>query len=69
MAYEQFVKVYFPDKPTTKSPIWVEKVEGDEFVGARWTDRFVILVFEARDKETCKQLTESVTQSLKELFR
>jgi hypothetical protein len=69
MAYEQFVKVYFSDKPNTKSPIRVEKVEGDEFVGARWTDRFVILVFEARNKETCKQLTQSVTQSLKELFR
>ena len=67
-AHEQFVQIYFSDKPAAKSPMRVEEVERGEFVGARWTDRFIILVFEAGDEKTCERLTRAVAKRLRKVF-
>ena len=67
-AHEQFVRIYFSEEPAAKSPMRVEEVERGEFVGARWTDRFIIFVFEAGDERACEQLTEAVAKRLEEMF-
>jgi len=68
-AYEQFGRVYFPDRPPAQTPVRVEGAENREFVGARWTDRFVVLVFEAGDRRTCEHLIYDVEKKIKETFR
>ena len=68
-AYRQFVQGYFPDKPTTLADIQVEQVEKGEFVSARQTGRFLILVFEARNQTTCEQLTKATEEKLKGAFK
>jgi len=66
-AFERFCKIYFADKPARKSLFRVEKVERGELVSARWMERLVILVFEAKDRKTCEWLTEAVVRKAKEL--
>lgn len=67
-SYEQFGRIYFPEKPSAASRMRVEEVERGEFVSARWADRFIILVFEASDRKTCGRLTEAVVKKVKEVF-
>ncbi|MBM4047164.1 MAG: hypothetical protein FJ279_18835 [Planctomycetes bacterium] len=66
-AHEQFQRIYFRGKPSAESPARVEKVERGEFVSVQWEDRFLTLVFEAQDKETCVRLSDAVTGKLKEV--
>lgn len=66
-AHEQFQRIYFRGKPASELPWRVEKVERGEFVSVRWEDRFLTLVFDARDKETCARLSDAVTGKLKEV--
>ena len=68
-AYDQFGRVYFPDRPCAQSPARVEEVENREFVGVRWEDRFLVLVFEAGDRRACHQLIDDVGEKIKEIFR
>lgn len=67
-AHEQFVRIYFSDKPAAKSRMRIEKVERGEFVSARWINRFVILVFEAGDEKTCERLTSAVAKRFRKVF-
>jgi len=66
-AYEKFSRVYLSDSPGSAVPMRIEKVENDEYVGARLTDRFLILVFEAGNPETCKRLNEAVEKRIREM--
>jgi thioredoxin-related protein len=64
-AYEQFNRVYFPDQPGSTDSMRIEKVENDEYVSIRWSDRYLILVFEAKDPKTCAWLSEAVEERIK----
>ncbi len=69
-AYEQFNRVYFPDRPESEDPIRIEpirieKVENDEYVSIRWSDRYLILVFEAKDQKSCEWLSDNVEKRIK----
>lgn len=68
VAYEQFGRTYFPNRPVSKSSRWVEKVEGDEWISGQWQGRFVILVFEAREARIGPQLMKNVFRKLQEVF-
>jgi hypothetical protein len=68
-AYSQFVQAYFPDKPATHLDMQVEQVENGEFVSARRTDRFLILVFEASNQATCERLTKATEDKLEATFK
>ena len=64
-AYEQFGRVYLSDRQESEDPMRIEKVENDEFVGARWSDRYLILVFEAKDQKSCEWLSDAVEKRIK----
>lgn len=60
----EFGRIYFQDKPVVKSSVRLEKIENDEFVGAGWLDRFVILIFEAKDSGTVEKLYQDVENKI-----
>lgn len=55
-AYVQFNRVYFKDKPASKAPSRIEKVERGEYTGARVDGKLLRFVFEAKSREDCAKL-------------
>jgi hypothetical protein len=68
-AYEHFVQGYLQEKPAANSQIQVKQVKRGEFVSARHRDRFVILVFEAKDQVMCERLTQATEDKLEATFK
>ena len=67
-VYKQFSRLYLPEKPIARLPVRIEKVENSEFIGVRWMERFIILVFEGKDKETIGRFIEAVARNMKEVY-
>ncbi len=65
-AYDQFNRIYLQKKSTTTDLVQIEKVENDEYVSASLRDRYLILVFEAKDLTTCEWLSKAVLNRIKE---
>ncbi len=65
-AYDQFNRIYLQKKSVSTDVVQIEKVENDEYVSASLKDRYLVLVFEAKDQTTCEWLSEAVINRIKE---
>jgi hypothetical protein len=61
-AFRSFVETYL--ERDSGDPVVVAKIEDGTFCGAKRTDRFVALVFEAPDRETCVSILETASSDL-----
>ena len=64
-AYDQFNRMYLQKKSVPADVVQIEKVENDEYVSASLEDRYLVLVFEAKDQTTCEWLSEAVINRIK----
>jgi len=64
-AFDQFNRIYLQKKTTPPGLMHIEKVENDEYVSASLSDRYLVLVFEAKDQSTCGWLSEAIINRIK----
>jgi hypothetical protein len=68
-AAGQFKKIYLDVNPGDKKRDFIKEIERGEFVSVSQKDNFLVLVFEAKEKEICQQLTQNILGKLKEVYR
>lgn len=61
-AFRSFVETYL--EADSGAQVVVQEIEDGTFCGAKRTDRFVALVFEAPDRETCVSILEMASSDL-----
>jgi hypothetical protein len=68
-AARQFKKIYLDVNFGENEQDFIKKIERGEFISVSQRDRFLVLVFEAKEKEICQQLTQNILGKLKEVYR
>lgn len=63
-AFEQFAQGYVQESPAASSQTLLKQLETAQWVSARRTGKFIIVVLEAPDQATCAQLTEATVTLL-----
>ncbi len=64
-AYDQFNRIYLKKISTSTDLVQIEKVENNEYTSASLKDRYLVLVFEAKDQAICEWLSKAVLVRLK----
>ncbi len=67
-AYAHFNRIYFADKPKSSGNFRLEKIERNEYTGVRVKERFLVIVFESVDEQTCAGLINSTLGRLEESY-
>lgn len=67
-AARQFKTVYLEVNVGENEQDFIKEIERGEFVSVSQRDRFLVLVFEAKEKKICQQLTENILGKLKEVY-
>jgi hypothetical protein len=67
-AAGQFKKIYLEVNTGENEQDFVKEIERGEFISVSQRDRFLVLVFEAKEKEICQQLTQNILGKLKEVY-
>jgi hypothetical protein len=67
-AARQFKKIYMKVNFGENEQDFIKEIERGEFIGVSQRNKFLVLVFEAKEKKVCQQLTESILGKLKEVY-
>lgn len=67
-AARQFKTVYLKANVGEDEQVFIKEIERGEFISVSQWDRFLVLVFEAKEKKICQQLTENILGKLKEVY-
>lgn len=67
-AVRQFKTIYLEVNVGEDEQDIIKEIERGEFISVSQRDRFLVLVFEAKEKKVCQQLTESILGKLKEVY-
>jgi len=67
-AARQFKKIYLEVNGGENEQVFIKEIERGEFISVSQRDRFLVLVFEAKQKEMCQQLTQNILGKLKEVY-
>jgi hypothetical protein len=67
-AAGQFKKIYLEVNFGENEQDFIKEIERGEFISVSQRDRFLILVFEAKQKEICQQLVQNILGKLKEVY-
>jgi hypothetical protein len=68
-AARQFINVYLEASPGNNEQDFTARIEGGEFVSVCQRDRFLVLVFEAKEKGIGDRLTQNIVGKLKEVYQ
>jgi hypothetical protein len=68
-AARQFKTIYLEINVDENEQDFIKEIERGEFISVSQKNRFLVLVFEAKEKEICRQLTQNILGKLKEVYR